>query len=90
MGRDFQKRFNVRTGSIPARQNVPLDKFDECAKTSSKDFVAAAKSGACCRRWRTGMALSTVKQAAIRKLASAFWNNDQISLADAIKRLQGL
>lgn len=90
MGRDFQERFNVRKGSIPVRLNVPLDKFDDCAKTSSKDFLATAKSGSLLPSVAHGMALSTVKQEAMRKVVSAFWNNDQISSADAIKQLQGL
>jgi glucose/mannose transport system substrate-binding protein len=41
----FQEVFNLNKGSIPVRLGMPMDKFDECAKLSSKDFVETAKSG---------------------------------------------
>ena len=49
MGPQFQEVFNLNKGSIPVRLNMPMDKFDDCAKTSTKDFVDTSKSGALLR-----------------------------------------
>ncbi|MDI1245542.1 MAG: ABC transporter substrate-binding protein, partial [Rhodoferax sp.] len=40
MGTEFQEVFNLNKGSIPVRLNMDMAKFDDCAKLSSKDFVA--------------------------------------------------
>jgi glucose/mannose transport system substrate-binding protein len=42
MGPEFQEVFNLNKGSIPVRLNMNMDKFDECAKLSSADFVSTA------------------------------------------------
>ena len=41
----FQEVFNLNKGSIPARLDVKMDKFDDCAKKSNADFVASSKTG---------------------------------------------
>jgi len=46
MSPEFQEVFNLNKGSIPVRLNMKMDKFDDCGKASSKDFVETAKSGA--------------------------------------------
>ena len=90
MGKDFQERFNLRKGSIPVRQNVLMDKFDECAKLSAGDFTKTAKAGTLVPSVAHGMALALGQQAAMRKLVSDFWNNPQISVNDAQKQLLAL
>ena len=45
MSPEFQEVFNLNKGSIPVRLNMNMDKFDDCAKLSAKDFVDTAKSG---------------------------------------------
>ena len=49
----FQETFNLNKGSIPVRLGMNLDKFDDCAKASSRDFVADAKAARWCLRWPT-------------------------------------
>lgn len=90
MGKDFQERFNLRKGSIPVRQNVAMDAFDECAKVSAGDFARTAKAGTLVPSVAHGMALAPVQQAAMRKLVSDFWNNPQLSVNDAQKQLLAL
>ncbi|OPF62430.1 ABC transporter substrate-binding protein [Hydrogenophaga sp. H7] len=90
MGKDFQERFNLRKGSIPVRQNVAMDKFDECAKVSAQDFGKTAKAGTLVPSVAHGMALAPGQQAQMRRLVSDFWNNPQMSVNDAQKQLLAL
>ncbi len=90
MGKDFQERFNLRKGSIPVRQNVAMDKFDECAKVSAQDFGKTAKAGTLVPSVAHGMALAPGQQALMRKLVSDFWNNPQMSVNDTQKQLLAL
>lgn len=87
MGKDFQEKFNLRKGSIPARLNMNMDKFDDCAKTSSNDFVTTSKAGTLVPSVAHGMAVSSAAQAAMRSAVSEFWNNDKVSVGDAVAKL---
>jgi glucose/mannose transport system substrate-binding protein len=87
MGPEFQEVFNLNKGSIPVRLAMKLDKFDDCAKLSSKDFVDTAKSGGLQPSIAHGMAVKPAAEGAIKDVVSQFWNDDKISVADAQKRL---
>jgi glucose/mannose transport system substrate-binding protein len=87
MGAPFQEVFNLNKGSIPARLNMKLDKFDDCAKTSSKDFVDAAKTGGLVPSIAHGMAVSPAVEGAMKDAVSQFWNNDKMTVADAMKTI---
>ena len=90
MGEKFQEKFNLRKGSIPVRLNMPMDKFDECAKTSSKDFVATSAAGTLLPSVAHGMALSSANQAAMRVVVTDFWNNDKATVNDTVGKLVAL
>jgi len=45
MDPESQKKFNMIKGSIPARIDVPVDGFDDCAKRSFADRDAAVNAG---------------------------------------------
>lgn len=87
MGPEFQEVFNLNKGSIPVRLNMKMDKFDDCAKTSAKDFVDTAKTGSLLPSIAHGMAVSPAAEGAIKDAVSQFWNNDKISVADAMKTI---
>ncbi|QTN30753.1 carbohydrate ABC transporter substrate-binding protein [Rhodoferax sp. AJA081-3] len=87
MGPEFQEVFNLNKGSIPVRLSMKLDKFDDCAKLSSKDFVDTAKSGGLQPSIAHGMAVKPAAEGAIKDVVSQFWNDDKISVAEAQKRL---
>ncbi len=87
MGREFQEQFNLRKGSIPARLNLDLSKFDECAKTSSKDFVASSAAGTLVPSVAHGMAVAPATQSSMRATVSDFWNNDQLTVDATLARL---
>ena len=81
MGTDFQEVFNLNKGSIPVRLNMKMDKFDDCAKLSSKDFVDTAKSGGLVPSVAHGMAIAPAAEGAIKDAVSQFWNDDKITVA---------
>ena len=87
MGTEFQEIFNLNKGSIPVRLNMNLDKFDDCAKLSAKDFVATAKTSSLLPSIAHGMAVSPAAEGAIKDAVSQFWNDDKITVADAMKNI---
>ena len=87
MGTEFQQVFNLNKGSIPVRLNVPMDKFDDCAKLSSKDFVETAKTGGLVPSVAHGMAIKPAAEGAIKDAVSQFWSDDKISVADGMKNI---
>jgi glucose/mannose transport system substrate-binding protein len=87
MGPEFQEVFNLNKGSIPVRLNMNMDKFDECAKLSSADFVSTAKSGGLVPSVAHGMAIPPAAEGAIKDAVSQFWNDDKISVADGVKNI---
>jgi glucose/mannose transport system substrate-binding protein len=88
MGEEFQEAFNLAKGSIPARLNMKLDKFDACAKMSARDFAATAKSGKLVPSIAHGMAVPPAIEGAIKDVVSRYWNDDRFTTAMAMKALQ--
>jgi glucose/mannose transport system substrate-binding protein len=87
MSPEFQELFNLNKGSIPVRLGMKLDKFDDCAKQSSKDFVDASKSGALVPSIAHGMAVRPAVEGAIKDVISQFWNDDKMTVKDAQAKL---
>jgi glucose/mannose transport system substrate-binding protein len=87
MGQTFQDKFNQRKGAIPARTNVDLGTFDDCAKASRRDFDASAKTNTLLPSVAIDMALPTATQAALRSVVSEYWNNDALPPTEAMRRL---
>ena len=87
MGTQFQEVFNLNKGSIPVRLNMNMDKFDDCAKLSAKDFVATSKAGTLEPSIAHGMAVKPEAEGAIKDAVSQFWNDDKITVADAMKKI---
>ena len=90
MGPEFQEVFNLNKGSIPVRLAMKMDKFDDCAKLSSKDFVDTAKTGGLVPSVAHGMAIKPAAEGAIKDVVSQFWNDDKVSVADAMKKIAGI
>jgi len=87
MGTEFQEVFNLNKGSIPVRLGMNLDKFDDCAKLSAKDFVDTAKTGGLVPSVAHGMAIKPAVEGAIKDAVSQFWSDDKISVADGMKNI---
>jgi glucose/mannose transport system substrate-binding protein len=87
MSPEFQETFNLNKGSIPVRLNMDMAKFDDCAKSSAKDFVDTAKSGGLVPSIAHSMAVSPAAEGAIKDAVSQFWNDDKITVATAMKNI---
>ena len=87
MGPEFQEAFNLAKGSIPARLNMKLDKFDACGKTSARDFASSAKSARLVPSIAHGMAVPPALEGAIKDIVSQYWNDDRFTTAAAMKAL---
>lgn len=86
MGPDFQQTFNLNKGSIPARTDVSLDGFDDCAVQSNADMNADAEAGTLLPSYAHGMALRGAPAGAITDVVTAHFNSD-MSSADAVQQL---
>ncbi len=87
MAPDFQEVFNLNKGSIPVRLGMSMDRFDECAKVSAKDFVDTAKSGALLPSIAHGMAVPSAAEGAIKDAVSQFWNTDKMTAQEAMEKI---
>ncbi|MEE9445268.1 MAG: ABC transporter substrate-binding protein [Cocleimonas sp.] len=83
----FQEVFNLNKGSIPARLNLPMDKFDDCAKLSAKDFVSTAASKKLVPSMAHGMSLPSAVQGAMSDVVTQFFNSDKTSAKEATEKL---
>ena len=86
MGENFQKTFNLSKGSIPARNDIALDDFDDCAKKSAEDMAADAENGSLLPSYAHGMALRGAQAGAITDVVTAHFNSD-MSSEDAVQQL---
>ncbi|MGC9418538.1 MAG: ABC transporter substrate-binding protein [Rhodovulum sp.] len=92
MSPGFQETFNLAKGSIPARTDVPLDKFDACAKRSHEDLLKATEANALVPSMAHEMAIPRSVRGEFLDLVTEFFNSDMSSedaaqsLADAVKR----
>lgn len=70
MSESFQSAFNKTKGSIPARTDMSMADFDQCAKDSMSDFLAASNTDALVPSIAHGMATSgTIQQYFYEKIA---------------------
>lgn len=83
----FQEIFNLNKGSIPARLNMDMSKFDKCAKDSSDEFVKSAKDKTLVPSMAHGMSTFSATQGAIFDTVTKFYNDDAMSSKDAAKAL---
>ncbi|HSD35967.1 MAG TPA: ABC transporter substrate-binding protein [Rhodocyclaceae bacterium] len=86
MSPEFQQVFNLNKGSIPVRTDVSMDKFDDCAKLSAKDFASTAKTGGLVPSIAHQMAVPASTTGAIQDVVTAFFNSSESS-KDAVKKL---
>ena len=84
---EFQEIFNLNKGSIPARLNLPMDKFDDCAKLSSADFVRTADSNTLVPSMAHGMSTFSAQQGAIYDTVTEFYNNDDVTAEVAAEKM---
>ena len=86
VGKNFQKVFNLNKGSIPARVDVALDDFGQCAHVSAADMNASSTGGTLLPSYAHGMALRGAQAGAITDVVTAHFNSD-MSSSDAVNML---
>ncbi|RUW81407.1 carbohydrate ABC transporter substrate-binding protein [bacterium M00.F.Ca.ET.230.01.1.1] len=86
MDPEVQKKFNLIKGSIPARLDVPMDDFDDCAKRSFSDRVAAIKNNAIYGSLTDGFAVEPRFSGVFQDVVGKFFVTD-MSAEDAVKSL---
>ena len=87
MSPEFQETFSLNKGSIPVRLNVKMDKFDDCARLSAKDFVAGAKAGTLVPSIAHGMAVQSATEGVIKGAVSQFWNTEKMTPREATAKI---
>ncbi len=86
MSPEFQSTFNLAKGSIPARIDVPLDAFDDCAKKSHDDLTKAIEAGTLVPSMAHEMAIPRSVRGEFLDVVTEHFNSD-MSSAEAVKRL---
>lgn len=85
MSPEFQEIFNLNKGSIPARLDVKMDKFDDCAKKSHTDFIASSKAGTLVPSIAHQMAVPAATTGAIQDVVTQFFNSEMTSAQAVVK-----
>lgn len=80
---EFQEIFNLNKGSIPARLNMPRDKFDSCATASMDQFVSSAGSSELVPSVAHGMAVYSSVAGAMTDVVTNYFNSSNISAVAA-------
>lgn len=86
MDPENQKKFNLIKGSIPARIDVPVDDFDDCAKRSYADREAAVAAGTMVGGLTEGFAAQPQFAGVFFDVVGQFFVTD-MSSQDAVKML---
>lgn len=86
MSPEFQETFNLAKGSIPARTDIKLDKFDSCALKSYEDMTAAVKNNTFVPSMAHEMAVPRTVRGEFLDVITNFFNSD-MSSADAAKAM---
>ncbi|WP_416047285.1 ABC transporter substrate-binding protein [Cupriavidus basilensis] len=72
----FQEAFSLSKGSIPARVDVPMTKFDDCARKSAADLQTSLKANALLPSFAHKMAMSSAAEGAVTDVISQFMNSN--------------
>lgn len=83
----FQETFNLNKGSIPARLNMPRDKFDSCAHSSMDAFLASSATGNLVPSMAHGIAVNSMVQGAIFDVVTNFFNDESMTSEEAVDKL---
>jgi glucose/mannose transport system substrate-binding protein len=88
MSPEFQEGFSYRKGSIPARSDIKLDRYDACAKRSRSDFDVSTKKNLAIPSAAVDMALPTLVKGRVQEAISAFWNDADGAVEVAVVNLE--
>nr|WP_035590794.1 ABC transporter substrate-binding protein [Halomonas sp. KM-1] len=83
----FQEAFNLAKGSIPARPDLDMSEFDQCAQQSMDDFQRTAEEGGLVPSMAHGMAVRADVQGAIFDVVTNYFNSRDMAAEEAARRM---
>ncbi|PMR72020.1 ABC transporter substrate-binding protein [Halomonas heilongjiangensis] len=83
----FQEAFNLAKGSIPARPDLDMGAFDQCAQQSLADFQRTAEAGGLVPSMAHGMAVRADVQGAIFDVVTNYFNARDMEAEEAARRM---
>lgn len=83
----FQEAFNLAKGSIPARPDLDMSEFDQCAQQSMQDFQRTAEEGGLVPSMAHGMAVRADVQGAIFDVVTNYFNSRDMAAEEAARRM---
>lgn len=83
----FQEAFNLAKGSIPARPDLDMSEFDQCAQQSLEDFQRTAEEGGLVPSMAHGMAVRADVQGAIFDVVTNYFNSHDMEAGEAARRM---
>ncbi len=87
MSKPFQEAFNYTKGSLPARSDISLDRFDQCSKDAMAVFKQAEGSQNLLPSLSAEMSTTSFVRDAIFGVVTDFFNNEASAPEMAVKRL---
>ena len=84
---EFQSAFSLKKGSIPIRQDISLEHFDQCSRDSFRSFQASAKSNTLVPSMANSMANSERVQRTFFEAIDYFFKNPDITPEQATRQL---
>ncbi|MFJ5287463.1 ABC transporter substrate-binding protein [Pseudomonas sp. NPDC088429] len=87
MSKEVQENLNLKGGSIPARLDVPRDKFNECSKQAFADRDESIKDGSLIPSFVENTALSRDLRGPIIDVITHFANDPKMTAEQAVKKL---
>lgn len=87
LDKNFQETFNLKKGSLPARTDLDMSKFDQCSLDSIASFKMAEKSGELVPSVSQGMATTSYVQGAIFDVVTDFFNDPNADPKKTAKKL---
>lgn len=87
LGTKFQETFNLYKGSIPARTDLPLDKFDSCATQSAEALKTATANKSLLPSLAHDMAVPGAVRGAVLDVVTAHFNTPSMTSQQAVKQL---
>lgn len=83
----FQQDYNLAKGSIPAIIDVNLQAFDDCARSSQKDFLSSQNNGNLAPSLAHSMAATAQVEDIFIDLIDGFFQDSRITASRAQKQL---
>ena len=87
MTSEFQNKFNIQKGSIPARLDADLSDYNVCQQISQKDLQASIEAGTMVGSLMNNMTILEKYRKALADVTTEFVNTPEMSSQDAANQM---